>query len=46
MCLSLIIVPGKLIKAGIIYCIIYTRRVRLNKWKIAETEESKKYKRH
>jgi len=38
----LVIVPGKLIKAGIVYCIIYTRCVRLNKWKIAEREKNLK----
>jgi hypothetical protein len=28
----LVIVPGKPIKAGITYCIIYMRCVRLDKW--------------
>jgi hypothetical protein len=42
MCLSLVIVPGKLIKAGITYCIICTRCVRLDKWKIAKTEKNAK----
>jgi len=38
----LVIVPGKLIKASITYCIIYTRCVRLGKWKMAETEKNVK----
>jgi uncharacterized protein (UPF0254 family) len=39
----LVTVPEKLIKAGITYCIIY---VRLDKWKIAETEKTAKSRKY